>query len=75
MESSKAPGAWKHAGTTRRCPYCVEGLDFRAMVELSGNPDGTFFCSKCHHVAGSAEAAFHCRCTNCRNLKREVAAS
>ena len=70
MEHSKGLGAWKQIVSTLRCPYCVQGNDFRPMVELSGRSDGTFFCSKCHHVAGSAEGALKCGCANCRNLNR-----
>jgi hypothetical protein len=64
-------GVWKQIVATLRCPYCVEGRDFRPMVELSGRRDGVFFCSECHHVAGPSEAAFNCECVNCRNLRRE----
>jgi hypothetical protein len=51
-----------------RCPYCAEGKDFRAMVGLTGGDDGTFFCSRCHHLARSSDPAFKCLCPNCRKL-------
>jgi hypothetical protein len=64
-------GGWKQIVLTQRCPYCVEGLAFRPMVEVSGRKDGLFFCSRCHHMAGSAETNLKCGCANCRNLKRD----
>jgi hypothetical protein len=75
MEHTKVRGVWKQIVLTLRCPYCAEGQDFRCMVELSGRPDGTFFCSKCHHVACSAEATFKCGCSNCQNVNIHPARS
>jgi hypothetical protein len=70
VEYSKTSGAWKQIALTVRCPYCLEGDDFRPMVEVSGQRDGTFFCSRCHHIARSAEPAFKCGCSNCTQLTR-----
>jgi hypothetical protein len=56
--------------STVRCPYCAEGNEFRRMVGLNVSEDGTFFCSKCHHLARSTDPAFSCLCANCRNLNR-----
>lgn len=67
MENSKGSGVWRQI-VVRRCPYCVEGNDFRAMLELSGSPDGLFFCSRCHHLAGSVESEFKCECVKCRSM-------
>lgn len=75
MEHSKGPEAWKQIVLTLRCPYCVHGHDFRPMVELSGRPDGTFFCSKCHHVAGSSAETLKCGCANCRSLNQNSSQS
>ncbi len=72
MEDSKRPQVWKQIVLTLRCPYCVQGYEFRPMVELSGSPDGTFFCSKCHHMAGSAEGTLKCGCANCRGLNHDA---
>jgi len=64
------PEIWQHMVFTVRCPYCTEGNDFRLMVGLNGSADGTFFCSKCHHLARPSDPAFKCLCAHCRNLNR-----
>jgi hypothetical protein len=75
MESSRGRAVWKQIGLTRRCPYCVEGFGFRPMVELSGSPEGAFFCSNCRHMVRSGEESFKCECVHCRNLRHNVADS
>jgi hypothetical protein len=72
MEYSRGARVWKQAVSTLRCPYCVEGNEFRPMVGLSGSPDGLFFCSVCRHLANSSEPGFKCVCANCRNLNRDL---
>jgi len=62
------PGMWQQTVFTVRCPYCTEGNEFRLMVGLNGSADGTFFCSKCRHLARSGDPAFKCLCANCRKL-------
>lgn len=64
------PEIWQQMVFTVRCPYCIAGNDFRLMVGLNGSADGTLFCSKCHHLARSADPSFKCLCANCRNLNR-----
>lgn len=70
MEYSRGTGVWKQTLITLRCPFCSEGHNFRPMIELSGRPDGMFFCSSCHHMAHPAQSAFRCECTNCKDLNR-----
>jgi hypothetical protein len=50
-----------------RCPYCVEGYDFRPMVH---RPEGRFVCRKCGHSAMPGEPDFKCSCRKCAELKR-----
>ncbi len=71
MENSRGAGVWKRIVLTLHCPYCIEGDDFRPMVELGGSLTQVFFCSSCHHLAYSAEVALKCECANCRNLNRK----
>jgi hypothetical protein len=72
VEGSPNHGAWKQMMLTLRCPYCVDGQDYRPMIELSGCPDNIFFCSKCRHLARFAGAGFKCGCSNCQNANRDA---
>ncbi len=67
MEEKKSPTSWQH--TTTRCPYCVEGGDFRSMIDLTDLPGGPSFCTVCRHLANPREQAFKCLCINCRKLQ------
>jgi len=53
-----------------RCPYCVQGNEFRVMVDLTGGSGEAFYCSACRHLVRTAEPNFHCLCRGCRNLDR-----
>jgi len=50
-----------------RCPYCVEGNEFKAMA---GHLDGRFICGKCGHIVRLNDSGFRCACTRCRELNR-----
>lgn len=52
-----------------RCPYCVQGNEFRAMVDLTGGAGATFYCAKCRHLIRAGETEFQCLCPNCTSLK------
>ena len=39
-----------------RCPYCVQGFDFRAMI---AHIDGKYICGKCGHTAHPGNLGFH----------------
>ena len=53
------------AGQIVRCPYCVEGFDFRPMLQ---GREGWFICEKCHHIAKPQEPDFRCSCQKCSQL-------
>jgi hypothetical protein len=51
----------------RRCPYCVEGGEFKAM---SANDDGDWLiCARCGHLAVVGDPGFKCTCPKCVGLK------
>lgn len=52
------------AGTVR-CPYCVTGFEFHAMV---AHIDGRYICNKCGHTARPRDAEYECLCPHCRKL-------
>jgi len=49
-----------------RCPYCVIGNEFKAMVAHNG---GRFLCDKCGHVARPEDHDFKCHCLKCQELR------
>ena len=51
-----------------RCPYCVEGFEFRLM--LSSYSDGLFVCRQCGHKEMPKEPDFVCQCEKCRALRQ-----
>jgi len=51
-----------------RCPFCVQGHEFRLMVDLSGGLGGTFYCTSCRHLVRAGEPEFRCLCPNCHAL-------
>jgi hypothetical protein len=51
---------------TTRCPYCVEGVGFKAMT---GSPDG-YRCARCNHVTVPDDPDYQCECVNCAKLAR-----
>ena len=66
MEDTRLSGAWQQSAV--RCPYCVEGEEFRPMVDLTDLPGGPSFCTRCHHLVHPRENGFKCLCRNCRKL-------
>src|SRR5450755_1823304 len=52
-----------------RCPYCVEGSQFKLMV---GHVDGRFICARCGHISHLNDPSFVCSCLKCENLKRPL---
>ena len=54
---------------TIRCPYCVEGDSFKAMM---GRAEGrSFVCARCGHVAMPDDASYQCKCAKCAELDPE----
>lgn len=49
-----------------RCPYCVEGSEFRPMTRRSKK---TFACMNCGHTAAADEPHAKCPCPKCRALR------
>jgi len=50
-----------------RCPYCVEGVDFKKLKPKLGD---LFECERCGHLALPTEPSFVCRCWHCGQLRR-----
>lgn len=46
-----------------RCPYCVEGDNFKEMVVQTGGD--WFLCTECGHLALPSQPAFRCLCGKC----------
>ncbi len=49
-----------------RCPYCVDGREFRLMV-LRVDSD-SHICLNCGHLAMAKNPEFKCRCAKCTTL-------
>jgi len=55
-----------------RCPFCVQGNEFRRMVDLTGGIGRMFYCSACRHLIRTGEPEFQCLCRGCRSLIRPL---
>jgi hypothetical protein len=53
---------------TIRCPYCMAGIDFRAMI---AHKDGRFVCRECAHTVRPGVPDYRCTCRPCLNLMRQ----
>ena len=49
-----------------RCPYCVEGREFKLM--LNRDSDECYLCANCGHLAMPGHPEFKCACTKCFDL-------
>jgi DNA-directed RNA polymerase subunit RPC12/RpoP len=49
-----------------RCPYCLEGEEFKPMAD---NANGRFMCAKCGHLAIPDQRDFRCFCWHCSELR------
>jgi predicted RNA-binding Zn-ribbon protein involved in translation (DUF1610 family) len=49
-----------------RCPYCVDGMHFRAMRQT---PLERYVCDNCGHMVIPGDSQFACICQKCRQLK------
>jgi len=47
-----------------RCPYCVEGDEFK-LLELAGS---LFYCERCGHRSRPADPSYVCDCPNCERM-------
>ena len=53
-----------------RCPYCVQGNDFKVMTEEEG---GLWFkCAQCGHVVNLGSLLIKCTCANCFALEHPI---
>jgi hypothetical protein len=50
-----------------RCPYCVEGGEFRPMIQRSGE---WFVCLNCSHTARLEDPYAKCPCPKCLEMTR-----
>jgi hypothetical protein len=49
-----------------RCPYCVEGEQFRPMLQKPG----WLICELCGHVQLPGDPGFKCGCQRCLKLQQ-----
>ena len=49
-----------------RCPYCVQGNEFKLMHHMSG---GYLICDHCGHTMLRTDPTYRCRCIKCVRLK------
>jgi hypothetical protein len=50
-----------------RCPYCVEGREFKLM-EPRDPTNGWYTCEGCGHLAMPLQSDFRCHCAKCAGL-------
>jgi len=48
-----------------RCPYCVEGDEFKLMTQTGS----VFVCQRCGHLVSLSDPNFFCDCWQCRRLR------
>src|SRR5579864_2182147 len=52
--------------TITRCPCCIEGDEFKAMI---GRSEGEWFlCVRCSHVTVPHDPDYQCKCARCNEL-------
>lgn len=51
-----------------RCPYCVQGKEFRPMLRQLGKK--RFVCVGCGHTAVPGPIHSTCHCPRCRKMSR-----
>ena len=56
-----------------RCPYCVDGNEFKLMAQrMQGSRTVFFLCKKCRHIAKPGDETFDCPCAKCCETKLSV---
>jgi len=50
-----------------RCPYCVQGGEFRPMFRKT---EKRFVCISCGHTATAEQPYSKCSCLRCRQMTR-----
>jgi len=53
-----------------RCPYCIEGGNFKAMMG-QGGLETAYVCARCGHLAQPTDPSFKCMCNQCVASKHE----
>ncbi len=53
--------------TAARCPYCVEGKSFKAMI-AQGDGGEWYMCVRCGHLIMRTNPSFECTCAKCVSL-------
>ena len=51
-----------------RCPYCVQGSEFRPM--LRGSSNKWYVCISCGHSAAPDDPYLKCPCARCQEMAR-----
>ena len=63
---ARVKGVKSTARDAIRCPYCVEGGDFKVMAPRA---EGEWFlCLKCGHANMPSHPSYRCNCTKCGAL-------
>src|SRR5215469_4448292 len=62
MKVKTTPGALDPV----RCPYCVDGQNFRRMA---ARENSRFICGRCGHIE-SPNVEFECNCGKCAELRK-----
>jgi len=67
-EAGESSSHWRRRKrpTPIRCPYCVEGREFRLMLERAS--EECYLCANCGHVAMPQRPGFKCPCAKCHAL-------
>jgi hypothetical protein len=55
-----------------RCPYCVEGSHFKAMIGQDGS-ERWYMCARCGHLTWPTNPLFNPTCAKCAELKNRAA--
>ena len=68
MADPNASGGRNRSGVRiTRCPYCVEGGDFKVMTEVDSRYHHR--CGRCGHVTMLSDPLFKCTCAKCAGLR------
>lgn len=64
-------GTHGQPGTAKvvRCPYCVEGSEFRTMTSEGGTGGDWLICEQCGHLRQPTNPLFECTCAKCVRVK------
>jgi hypothetical protein len=50
-----------------RCPYCIEGGNFKVMIGHCGS-ETWYMCARCGHLTLPSNPLFQCTCAKCAKV-------